>query len=383
MVRRSPAIGLIGLGLAVLLLVAADAPQALRTASAGIFLIREGEVVEESLYVAGSIVRVAGTIEGDLVVLATDHLDVSGRVEGDVIGFATTATITGVVDGSVRLAGVDFHVSAKVGGDVVGLGRDLHLGGSIVGDSLVWSRSLLAWGDVGHDMGGRTFGSTTIAGSVGRDVEMTVGRMLVLDGARVTEDLGYRSAREAIIHPGAVIGGTAVRRLPLTPDLRVRAAWLMFGFIAFVLLLAYGLLRIRFRPEQVDRSVMYLWSHPVKSLLRGLAHLGVVVLPMAVAVAGVVWGPPKTAVAMALAGLAAVPLMLLAVLILVSTVPVPVLIALGRLLSRGRLSSYGAFVLPAVPLALLLPVPYVGIVTGLGLLALGAGTRGRERTGER
>ena len=139
--------------MALLLLVAADVPQALRTASAGIFLIREGEVVEEALYVAGSVVRIAGTIEGDLVVLATERLVVSGRVEGDVIGFATTASITGVVDGSVRLAGVDLEIASEVGGDVVGLGRDIRLAGSIVGDSLVWSRSLLAWGDVGHDMG--------------------------------------------------------------------------------------------------------------------------------------------------------------------------------------------------------------------------------------
>ena len=377
MVRKNPLAALLGLGLAVLLLVAAEAPQALRTASAGIFLIREGEVVEEGLYVSGSVVRMAGTIEGDLIVLATDRLDVPGRVEGDVIGFATAATITGVVTGSVRLAGADLHIGADVGGDVVGLGRDISLGGSIMGDSLVWARSLVAWGEVGHDMGGRTFGSTTIGGDVGRDVEMTVGRMWVLEDARVAEDLGYRSAREATIAPGAVIGGTTVHRLPLTPDLRLRAAWLMFGFIAFVLLLAHGLLRIRFRPEQVQRSVTCLARHPAKSLLRGTVYLGFLALPIAVPIAGVVWGSPKVAVAIALAGLAAVPLVGLALLFLVSTAPLPVLIVLGRLISRNRLSFYGSFTLPAVPLALLLLVPYMGIVTGVVVLALGAGAQAR------
>ena len=109
--------------------------------------------MEEDLYVAGSTVKIAGTIKGDLIVLATDHLEVSGRVEGDVIGFATTANIGGMVGGSVRLAGVDFGITAEVDGDVVGLGRDLRLGGSIAGDTLVWSRSLFAGGRVGHDMG--------------------------------------------------------------------------------------------------------------------------------------------------------------------------------------------------------------------------------------
>ena len=369
------------MGLALLLLVAADAPQALRTASASIFLIREGEVVEEALYVAGSIVRIAGTIEGDLVVLATERLVVSGRVEGDVIGFATTASITGVVDGSVRLAGVDLEIASEVGGDVVGLGRDIRLAGSIVGDSLVWSRSLLAWGDVGHDMGGRTFGSTTIAGSVGRDVEMTVGRMLVLEDARITEDLGYRSSRETIVHSDAAIGGTVVRRLPLSPDFRFRAVVLMVGFIAFVLLLAYGILRIRLRPEEVERSVTYLAHHPVRSLLRGVAHLCILALPVAVAIAGVLLGPPKVAIGSALAGAAVFPVVLLALLYLVSTAPVPVLVALGRFLGRGRLSSYGAFVLPAIPLGVLLLVPYVGAGAGLVVLALGAGARGPEESG--
>ena len=215
---------LIGLGSILLLLTACSSPpQALRTASAGIYIIRSGDVVEEGLYVAGYVVRIAGTIEGDLVVLAANHLEVSGRVEGDVIGFASTAAITGEVFGSVRLAGADLEISGEVGRDAVGIGRDIRLGGSISGDSLVWSRSLLARGEVGHDMGGRTFGTTTISGSVGRDVEMTVGRMRVLDDARIGEDLGYRSRHEAAVQPGAVIGGTSVRRLPLPPDLTVRA----------------------------------------------------------------------------------------------------------------------------------------------------------------
>ena len=74
-------------------------------------------------------------------------------------------------------------------------------------------------------------------------------------------------------------------------------------------------------------------------------------------------------------------MVLLALLYLVSTAPVPVLITLGRFLGRGRLSSYGAFVLPAIPLGVLLLVPYVGAGVGLAVLALGAGSRGPEESG--
>ena len=372
---RRPLIVRVVLGLALVLLVAAEAPQALRTASAPIFLIREGEVVEEGLYVAGSVVRIAGTIEGDLIVLATEHLEVTGTIVGDVIGFATTAEVGGVVEGSVRLAGIDLQISADVGGDVVGLGRDVRTGGSMAGDLLVWAGSLHAGGEVGHDMGGRTFGTTVIAGSVGRDVEMTVGALRVLETARVAEDLGYRSAREGSIHPDAVIGGVAVHRLPLTPALRLRAATLMFGFIAFVLLLAQGLLRISVRRQHVAGSVMYLVTCPVGALLRGLVQVGGMALCVAIPWAGATWASPKVALGFGLAGLALIPILVVWFLALVSSAPVPFLTALGRLLTRGRLSPYSEFLLPAVPLALLLVFPYVGWIVGLVVLTLGAGAR--------
>ena len=356
--------------MALLLLVSADEPQALRADSSNIFLIREGEVVEENLYVAGSLVRIAGTIRGDLIVLATDHLDVSGRVEGDVIGFATTANLTGAVTGSVRLAGVDLDIAARTGGDMVGLGRDVYLGGSVAEDSLVWSRSLMAGGEIGRDMVGRTFGSTTIAGRVGRDVEMTVGRLLVLEDARIDQDLGYRSAREAIIHPGAVIDGAVVQRTPLAPDLRARAARLLFGFVASVLLLAYGLVMIGVAPDKMERSITRLADHPVRCLRRGGA------LPVVSAVAGMLWGSPKLAIGLALFGLGMAPLVVLWLSFLVLTAPLPVLILAGRVLSRDRLSDYAAFMLPVIPVvALLLWVPYAGLGVVVVVLALGAGAR--------
>ena len=363
----------------MLLLVAADAPQALRTASGNFFLIRDGEVVEESLYVAASVVRIAGTIQGDLVVMATDHLEVTGRVEGDILGFATTAAVTGEVTGSVRLVGVDLDIAGDVGRDVVGVGRDVYLGGSVGVDTLVWSRSLIAGGEVGHDMGGRTLGRMIIGGTVGRDVEMTVGRLVVLESAHVMEDLGYRSARDATIEPGAVVGGTTVRRLPLTPDFRFRAAAMMYGSISFLLLVAYGLLRIWFAPQQLERSVANLAGHPLRCLGIGLLRLAILAVPVAVPIAGLVWGPPKMAAGLTVVGLAAVPVLLLALLLLIATAPLPVLVLIGRIASRNRLGVYGAFVLPLVPLELLILLfPPVGAGVGLIVLAMGAGARTRK-----
>ncbi len=375
MADRHPLAVYLGLALALLLLTAADAPQALRATSADIFLIRQGEVVHDDLYVVAGGVVVDGVIEGDLIVLAGVRLEITGHIKGDVTGFAATSKVEGTVDGSVRLVGVEVDVAADVGGDVVGLGRDVDLGGSIAGDALVWARSLAAGAEIGRDLVGRTFGTTTIDGSIGRDVEMTVAGMQVLEGARISEDLGYRSAAEASVHPGATIGGTTVHRLPLAPDLTARAFRLMIGFVVFTLFLAFGILRIRFCSHLIEVSLDFLARHPLKALLRGLISLALPVLGTVGLVVALIWGSPSWAVSAALGSLFAVPLLWYG---LVSSVmggaPVHALIAVGRFASRGRLGPYGSFVLATVLLALSFLVPYVWFVALLLVLALGLGS---------
>ncbi len=333
-------------------------------------------MVDENLYVAGSLVRMAGTIRGDLIVLATDHLEVSGRVEGDVIGFATTAKLTGTVTGSVRLAGIDLDIAANTGGDVVGLGREVYLGGSVVGDSLVWSNSLITGGKVGRDLRGRTFGRAAIGGSVGRDVEMTVGRLVVLKDAHIEEDLGYRSARVAVIDPGAVIDGVSARRLPLGADLRTRAFRLLVGSVAVLLLVAYGLVMIGLAPDKMERSITRLTDHPLRCLRRGVLQVGFLTLPLVAAVAGMMWGSPKVAIGSVFVGLFMVPLVAVWLGFLVLTAPLPVLILAARVVGRNRLSDYAAFMLPVMALVLLFVGSlYAGLAVGAVILVLGAGAR--------
>ena len=370
----------IGLGLVFLLLTACGAPQALWTATSDVFLIREGEVETEDVYAAASLVKVAGVVEGDLVVLATDRLEVTGRIEGDLIGFAATAEVGGEVGGSVRLVGVDLDVTADVGKDVVGLGREIGLGGPVAGDVLVGAGRLSAGGEVGRDLRGRTLGTVTLTGSVGRDVEMAVGGMRVLEGALVGEDLGYRSADEADIHSEAVIEGAVVHRRPLGAEFMLRAAGLMVWFMAGMLFMAAGILWIRFRGGKVERWTAYLERHPVKSLLRGLALLSPVLLTAGGLVWMMGWGPPRWVLMTGLFLLVLGPFIVLLLLYIAVVGPVPVLIAAGRGLSRGRLDSYGAFLVSALLLGVLLAalagVPYASLAAAACVVVLGMGTSG-------
>lgn len=373
---RRPVLRLFGLGVAALLLTAAPAPEALQTVAGDIYIVPENEVVGENLYVSASVVRVHGTIEGDLMVVATSRLQVTGSVRGDVVGFARTASIGGTVGGSVRLAGVDLGVSGKVGDEVAVLARDAVLGGEIGADALVWAIRLLAEGGLGRDLGGRTL-YATIDGRVGRDVEMTVDHLRVGPGAVIVGDLGYRSADDAEIDPGASIGGTLVRRTPLSPDIWLRAGRLLGGLVIFLLFMAMGLLAIRFRPGWLYACVERVRRRPAGIVVRGVVALLILSLPVTVPVLAIWAGPPRVVMAAVIAGLVVLVPAFLAFLLAFIAGSVPVIVWAWGLVTRFRMGPYGSFVAAALVLVILLQVPYVGgvLATVLPVLALGVAFR--------
>lgn len=367
---------MIGLGLAVLLLTGAGAPRALEAVASDIYLVPEDEVVAGNLYVSASVVRVHGTIEGDLVVLATSRLQVTGSVMGDVVGFARTASIEGVVEGSIRLACVDLEVSGEVGDEVAILARDAALGGDVGGDALVWAIRLLTDGSLGRDLGGRTL-YATIDGRVGRDVEMTIDHLRVGPGGVIVGDLGYRSADDAEIDPGATVGGTTVRRTPLSPGIWLGAGRLLAGVVAFLLFLAMGLLAIRFRPGWLYACVERVRRRPAGIVVRGVVALLILTLPVTVPALAIWAGPPRLVMAAVIAGLVCLVPAFLAFLVAFISGSVPVIVWAWGLVTRVRMGTHGSFLAAALVFAILLQVPYVRgvLATVLPVLALGVAFR--------
>ena len=366
-----------------LFLVAADSIEAAR-ASANVVLVREGEVVKEDLYAGGNVITIDGVIEGDLVFWAFERLDIRGEVQGDVVGFAPTARITGQVGGSVRLIGLDISTAGEVGADVLAIGWRVQTGGSIGRDVLAWARSLSIDGSVGRDVEGQTWGPTRISGAIGRDVEMTVQSMTLLDDAYIAQDLGFRSLNEAVIGENAGVGGVVIRRTPVVPNVSVSAARMVAFALGFMGFLWMGILTIWMIPSTLDRAVRSVSDDLSRSFFVGVAStVTPIVLVLAMFVIAAL-APPELAFTILVVGtpfwLGLVVMLLLGAII----APVPVLILLGRRLSKGRWSAFGAFVVLSVPLWLiLLFVPYVRVVvvggvviTGMGALARGA-IRGR------
>lgn len=343
-------------------------------AAADVVLVAEGDVVDDDLYAVGQVITIDGRVEGDLVFWAGQRLVINGEVTGDVTGAAGTMRINGRVGGSVRAVGWDLAAAGSVGRDLLGIGWRVAADGAVGRDVLAWARNLAAAGSVGRDIAGQAWGTALLAGSVGRDVEMTVGRLRVSDGADIAEDLVYRSPRLATMSEQAAVGGNLIRRHPLVPNLSVGAARTSAAIAGWLLYMLLGLLFIRVFPSH-ERTAERVRARPWRSLGLGSTALLGVPLPVALLPWAIIAFSGWSLWAVLGAALLGI-ILALGLLLAVTLYSIPALMAFGGWLSRGRLSPYGAFALTsgAVGLSLFAPF-YIGPAL-LGASALfGAGGR--------
>lgn len=137
--RRSSAaaLSLIWIGLGSVFVPAGRATAAVIERDAEIYVLREGEVIETDLIIAGKEVRIEGTIAGDLIVMAR-LVQVVGEVRGDILGFAERVEVTGRVGGNVRTGSRELLIEGTVARNVSSVGQTLRfareatLGGSVI-----------------------------------------------------------------------------------------------------------------------------------------------------------------------------------------------------------------------------------------------------------
>jgi len=87
----------------------------LRYEKEGTVEVAEGESIDDTVFLAGKTVIVAGVVDGD-VFAAAERVEVTGTVRGNVYGAGQTVTVSGEVSGSVHAAGKTVELDARVGG---------------------------------------------------------------------------------------------------------------------------------------------------------------------------------------------------------------------------------------------------------------------------
>lgn len=348
--------------------------------------VSKDEVVEASVYLAGTTVTVAGTVKGDLY-CAGQNIDITGSVEGDVLCAGQTVSVSGNVLGDVRVAGQTVTLAGPIARSLTAFGQTVtQTGSTVVGmDATVFGSSLQLGGKVNRDMtvGGQTI---TLAGQVGRNVTAMVDQLSLASSARVGGDMEYTSRNQIDKAAGAAVSGNTARHDPPAESSKTRNEWadrfwgVAFWFGSWVVL---GLLLLGLMPRSYRVASDAMIRQGGWALLAGVAAL--IMTPIvAVLLMVTVLGIPAGAA-----------LLLLWIVAMMAACAYSGY-ALGQWLInqtgwKVRWPQVSALVLGLFTLALLMLVPVVGglfsflaLVWGLGGIVLAAGkyyqTRGTQAT---
>jgi cytoskeletal protein CcmA (bactofilin family) len=343
------------------------------TTGSEIVIVRPGDVVDDDLYAAAVRVLIEGVVNGDLVAFAAEEVVITGTVNGSVTVVAPTVRVEGTVAESLRSVASDLRVGGEIGGDLVAGGLDLALdpGSQVGGDVLVWVSMLTTSGRIEGDLGG-TQRRLRLGGSVGGEVDVSVGRLTIPDSVSVTGDLGYRSARAAAGLEGAEVGGYVVHRTPLPPNIRLRALD-VFGRFLVVLFMAMSAMVIAYVwPERVRAAVGRLRESPLRNWLLGASLLFSPLLLLAVAAVVLSLAPPAAGLPLLVVMVPVMLAILGLALVAVVVAAVPAAARLGALVS-ARLDLFGAVLAGSLLAGIVWLLPTIGWLVPLVLLPWGLG----------
>lgn len=239
--------------------------------------VGKDEVLESSVYLAGTTVTVAGTVRGD-VYCAGQNIDVTGTVEGDVICAGQSVNVSGTVEGDVRVAGQTVTVASTATRSLSAFGQSVTVTGNatVARDVTIFGTSVQLGGKVARDavVGGQ---NVTLAGTVGRNVTAMTEQLALGSGARVGGDIEYTSYNQINKGAGAVVVGQTVRHdPPANQDTAPASGWIaqfwgaVYWFGAWVVL---GLLLLALVPRSFQNTSAVMTKQAGWTILAGFAAL--------------------------------------------------------------------------------------------------------------
>ncbi|MCQ1536548.1 DUF342 domain-containing protein [Methanosarcina sp. KYL-1] len=289
-------------------------------------------------------------IEGDLV-LGGSQLTVNGNIGDDFIGAGGSVIVNGDVSGNIIAAGGSVRVNGNVGGDLVAAGGEIFLSE----DSTVEGDALIAGGDV------------TLNGVVNGDGSVSAGTLNTGNDFELKGDLELEAGNVPAGLEEQVGGNLSVIERPAGEG-RYEGAYEGFGFFGFLVgllaSLALGLILIYLFPGFVAGLSETVRASALKAGLAGLAvlfFLPILSVILLVTVFG--WS------------LSVLLFLLLALSLLISTVPVKLLageVIYTKLFKKeaGKMLYYFTGVLV---FAVIYEIPFLGDLVRFGALLVGLG----------
>ncbi|HID32171.1 MAG TPA: hypothetical protein EYP24_02200 [bacterium (Candidatus Stahlbacteria)] len=331
---------------------------------------RDVEIDDDLLVFARSI-DIKGMVNGNLYLFAQD-VKVSGEIEGSIHSFAASADFDAVRVRSIIVFGGSVSVSGDVENNLLIFGGDAIISDeTTVGKDLkIFSGRATMSGDVTGTFRFRG-GQLVMSGKSGK-VVADCDEMKIQAPARIG-DLIIRSKKKPLIEPGAEITGEM--RLGRPEEVKGKFFYALapiiatiIGIIKIVVIIAkvlVGIILIAVVKNYVRRVMNPLIIKPWHSL--GLGFLGLVVIPVAVAILSII-----------LVGFPFGVLGLYLYTILLYLAPIFVSLVIGELVMKffrreGEINLFLAFIVGFVILFVIGLIPIIGLLVRIATLLFGAG----------
>ena len=278
------------------------------------------QIIDGTLYAAGSTVTIDGQVTGD-VICAAQTVNISAKVDGDVICAAQTINITGEVLGNVRVAGNFINLSGTVGRNMNAFGASV-----IMSEKAKIGWDLLVAGaqtEIRGQIDGNLHGSAkymTMAGKVGKNLDIRIdsnlekkdqGSLEITDTGSVGGDVIYTGVNEAKLVKEKV-SGLIIHNLPEGSNNKMFLAFVWGRIYAIFSALLVGLVLISLWRKQLVTITDKMWREvganigfgamlmflpPIAALILALTFIGIplalilmALWLMALALARVVFG---------------------------------------------------------------------------------------------
>lgn len=285
----------IGLVTAFAVLVTMSLPASAAILQAGDeYTLPAGEKLSDNLYVGAGMINISGDIAGDLIA-GGGNITVTGNILNDAALGGGTVNVFGEIGDDLRVGGGSITVSKNVEGDLIATGGFVHiLSEVVVGGDLVAAGGMIIVDGQVKGNANLSGGEINVNGKINGNIDAQVGEKFALGSqANVKGDISYKSATEALISEGAVIGGKINYKkikkkvFPFKGFEKGAAAALIgvltfFAFIKFLIVLLTGLLAVLILPKKSRELVELSIKKFGTELLLGLVIL--IVMPIALGI---------------------------------------------------------------------------------------------------
>lgn len=241
------------------------------------YIIPAEQQIEDEQWVLATIAQPDGIFLNDVSILCANPLSFTGTYEGNVNGIAGMETVvSGTAKRNVRITGKVVRIEGSIEGnlmilaDTVTISNTASIGGTV---RLIADKAILE-GSIGGDLHITAGTLLTLDGTIAGNAHIKARETLIADGLRVAGDFTYRTDQILLIDP-AQVGGTILQENTspaVSPfsiaQLKSRSLWLVAAFIS-------GALYLLLFPGQAAHATHLIFSAPLKCSLIGFLASGV------------------------------------------------------------------------------------------------------------